>query len=180
MNKKPYLLAVVGVLVLLRFVFVPWYEHQQSDIDTLASLTRNLQSAMLAERSIAPLSEVLTLTQTKVSRLKAGLPVAKSVEQLSLTLQSELSAAAVANSVELELFDWRNHLLKSEPDIFTGRIAIRVSGNMANVARFFAQLENNAGFDINTMRLSGSRSRTQLPEVNVNAELVMLFVMGNS
>lgn len=177
LSNKQLMFSIIAVLVLLRFVFVPWSDMHDSRLEALSVVTKQLQRSLGIEKTIEPMALKLEQLVAEQQRLRMSLQSASSEDELRLNLQKNWAAKAATAGIEIEMFDWRSQLSLSEPDIFQGKIALSLSGSIVSVAEFITEIEKQTGVNVISMRLTTARSRSSVPAVNANLELQLIYAL---
>lgn len=143
--RQQVLLALLGLLALLRLVVVPWAESQNGAVDRLAALTMRLDRAA----GLVTHRERLVHEEDRVTRelaeVLAPYPAPVSIEALRLAVQRELAATLQAEGLELGLFEWLWEGQESASGLAYGRVRLQTEGSLRAVARAHATLENSTG-----------------------------------
>lgn len=137
---KP-LYLVAGVLVVLRFLVVPWVSWMSEQRQTLEVLTKRLDRSegviehrKEIEQSAADLRAVLKV-------LRERYPQASSVEEFKLAAQQRISTVLAEGALRAEVFDWIVDRFDDPPVVARVRARIQVNGTVQSLALVQGRLE---------------------------------------
>ncbi|RVU41276.1 hypothetical protein EOE67_03490 [Rheinheimera riviphila] len=134
LKNKPLLLAVLGLLLLLKFVVQPWYQGQSAKLDELSISNQRLAKVFALQQIAEPLHQDLTTLQQRLADLKQQLPVAENAQAMALQTQNSWQLLFEQQQVKVELFDWVGEREFAAAGFQIGRIQLRLSGKLHQLA----------------------------------------------
>ncbi len=143
MNEPRYrvLLALALALAGLRFLVVPWLEHQGERRDALQVLTQRLdRSEGLVEARDTILKQSSTLTAA-AQAARTRYPVALNSDEFRLLAQQQFSALAQDSGIIITVFDVLLEGEQKEANLKFVRVRLQVEGALNRLARFHGEIE---------------------------------------
>jgi hypothetical protein len=178
-SRVRLLLTFAAILMVLRFVVVPWLSTQADMHDRLFAITRQLDRA---EAIVAAGSELQSHRDTLAAvmqELAARAPLAVPGSEHRVGVQREFRAVVESAGLQLKVFEW---VLDGEPTatgLAFGRLRLQMEGTLRNIAAAHVGIE--AGFpnvfvrDLNVSVRSGG----QLGSIaNATMELDLYYRQG--
>lgn len=127
-DKQKLLLSVLGVLLLAKFVLVPWVETQDEQVQALQVLVKKLQRSEMLLTSEQQLNELYAEFLQKQQSLLEPIPQVESTEQYKLLLQQQVQDEIGRQGLSLVLFDWLGQLPVEAYNVQKATVTIRVNG----------------------------------------------------
>ncbi len=145
MTRSRYrtLLAVAIALASVRFVIVPWLEHQSQRRDALQILTQRFDRS---EGLIAARETIVIQAKTvETASLKARTryPVAVNAAEFRLQIQQKLASLAQECGVLIPVFDFLSEGEESKAGLNFVRVRLQFQGPIGSVARLHGLMEGN-------------------------------------
>jgi hypothetical protein len=139
--KKNMLLAVLGLLLAIKFVVQPWLAYLDEQQQELQTLTKKLNrsEALLQVQAEVEANEQALKEQTQ--QLLQTIALAKDAAAYRIEFQQQLQMMLESYQVQLVLFEW---LSDSELNAFSasrGRVSLRLKGSVADIARSHVAME---------------------------------------
>jgi hypothetical protein len=141
LQNKTLLLALLAVLVFIRFGIVPWHAYQQQQYQQLDAVTKRLQRSQALLQQQQQLQQWQAQQQQEVSALLAPYPMVSSASDYRLQLQQQLQQLAAANSVSVTFFDWLSDTPLQVFNLVRGRISLRLQGPAGNIMLVHSLIE---------------------------------------
>lgn len=138
-NKK--LIVLLAVLLLLRFVFVPWFEWQDEQFGRLQTLDKRLERSEALLSLKEQVSTQAAQVNTASEQLLAGLVISATPAEYKIAFQQALQQQLDSVQVRLQLFEWNSDRALEAFNVQRGRINLRLQGAYPNLLRAHAQLE---------------------------------------
>lgn len=140
-KNKNMLLALLGLLLAMKFLFVPWLDYLEEQRLELATLTKKLtRSEALLQVADQVQSNQQTITRASETLL-ATLAATPDAAAYRIAFQQQLQTTAESMAVQLVLFDWVSDIDLQGFNAHRGRVSVRVSGELVNLARLHLALE---------------------------------------
>lgn len=145
MTNKPLLVFILLVLLALRFIVQPWFEHISLKQDELITINTRLSKVLSLQQTEQDLyGQLDQLIQLEKNGL-ATIQTRASSQQAMLATQNLVQTELEKNKIRLELFEW-----VGEQEISVGlveaRVNIRAEGLYADIAVAMLKLEQQQVF----------------------------------
>lgn len=143
MNEPRYRVLLVLALALagLRFLVIPWLEHQGERRDALQVLTQRLdRSEGLVEARDTILKQSSTLTAA-AQAARARYPVALNSDEFRLLAQQQFSMLAEGSGINITVFDVLLEGEQKEANLKFVRVRLQFEGALNRLARFHGEIE---------------------------------------
>lgn len=172
MKYKRYLI-LVGVLVLIKFAWLPLWETKQENWQQQQKTQSNLNKT----RALLALKDEMQARKTTMSarlqQAESGFAQTASITSYKLTAQSRLESLFKRYDIELNNSSWRDGL--QNDDIQTLLLDIRFSGSLKQYLHLLQELQKNGDFanvslDSNQLSIRGQTS-DKLGSVNGRVSL---------
>ncbi|MBU1311529.1 MAG: hypothetical protein KKE30_18560 [Gammaproteobacteria bacterium] len=153
MARNKLLIFVLGLLLVLRFVLVPWLDWQDEQATKLRTLTKQLvRSEALLEAREDVLKQSGNASQ-RAEVLKSGLIKTTDAAQYRIEFQQELQKKLDSMNVQLASFEWMSDQDLRVFSIQRGRINLRLQGKLADIVLAHGMLElDYPGLQIRDLR----------------------------
>ncbi len=178
MARNKLLIFVLGLLLVVRFVLVPWLEWQDEQALKLQTLTKQL---VRSEALLGAREEVLNQSTTATLRadeLKTGLTKTSDPAQYRVEFQQELQSKLDNIKVQLSSFEWMNDQPLGVFALTRGRINLRLQGSLADIVQAHAMLElDYPGVQIRDLRASLQGSINTFSTVELQLMLEMDYLV---
>lgn len=135
------LLAIVAVLVALRFVIVPWARAQNDAHDRLTVLTQQLDRSAGVVQNRKAIGKAHADLGTEMTALRARFPAAADAQQFRLEAQRGIEQLTRASGMQLRMFDWIMDGQLADAGLGYGRAKLNLAGTVAGAARLQAEME---------------------------------------
>lgn len=141
MLQNKWLLAVVGLLAAVKFLFLPLQQLQQEQYQLLDSLTKRVQrsEALLSEQQA--LQQWASAQEHQLQQLLQPFNQVDNAAQYRLMLQQQLQQLASSYDVTITLFNWVSDTPLSVFNLHRGRVTLQLEGEAANIMQMHLQLE---------------------------------------
>lgn len=153
-TKQKLLLGVLGLLLLAKFVFVPWAETQDEQVQALEVLFKKLQRSELLLTSEQQLNQMHAEFQQQQQALVQLLPQAESTEQYKLALQQQIQDEIGRQGLSLELFDWLSQVPVDAYTVQKATVTLRVSGAVKSVITLHQWLQQQPFIQLSQIDIS--------------------------
>lgn len=169
LQKNQLGLALVAILVLLRFVIVPWLEWLDEKADVVSQLATSAQRFQNVTQRHTALVEKEQQIQQSYQQLEK-LWVSGSEQQNSLTVLQYIEAAAQQHNVSL-----KNRSAREAVVAATTSIPVRMfaEGSPESLLNFIAQLETGHPAMI-IRKLTLTKSNEVAPTLVANFEMIVI------
>ena len=140
-SRARLLLAFAAVLMVIRFVVVPWIATQADMHDRLFAITRQLDRAEAIVAAGSNLQSHRDALAAVTQELAARAPLAVPGSEHRVQVQRELRAAVESVGLQLKVFEW---VLDGEPTatgLAFGRVRLQMEGALRNVAEAHVGIE---------------------------------------
>ncbi len=165
-NKS--LIWLLVLLLVARFVLVPWLEWQDEQLIELQTLNKRLDRSEALLNAKELVSSQAAQAETAVDTLLKGIAVTPAVAEYKISFQQLLQQQLESLQVQLLLFEWNSDRSLEVFDLQRGRINLRIKGAYPNLLRAHAQLEQNfSGLQIRELRASWSEALRASSEVEL-------------
>lgn len=166
-NKK--LIAVVVLLVIIKFVLLPLQQKQQELHQQLDSLVKRVQRSEALVQEKDTLQKWAITQEQELTQLLQPFPVVDNAAQYRLTLQQQLQQLAVEHQVAVTFFDWLSDTTLNIFEMQRSRISLRVEGEAAAIMLWHAKLEQRfPQLVVRDVRATWPQQLTQNSRVEVN------------
>lgn len=141
MLQNKWLLAVVALLAIVKFLLLPLRQMQQEQYQLLDSLTKRVQRshALLSEQE--PMKQWASEQQLQLQLLLQPFVSVDNAAQYRLTLQQQLQQLATSHGVTIMLFNWVSDTPLAVFDLHRGRVNLQLEGEAAHIMQMHLQLE---------------------------------------
>lgn len=180
LNNKPLLYTLLIILASLQFIWLPWYEAQQSTIDEASVLTAKLakheavQGA--ADNIVQSLSQIKTAYEQQMDLLLLG----EDEQSFSIEIQQKISEKIAAFNLQMDFFTWSGQASIADTSVARGQFTVRVTGTLVDVAKFASQLEQQTGLRIVSMHFDWNGFAAPDKKTNTTFNIEILYRMGSS
>lgn len=181
LKNKPLLLAVLAILMLLKFVVQPWYTAQAEKLDELAVTSKRLSKVLALQYTEKPMLEELTLLKQQLSSLDQQLPVATTSKDMSLQVQNSWQDVFAAENVQVEMFNWVGEREVSAPGYHVGRVQLRLSGKLHQLMLATTLLQKkfpSASVEVSKVNQSSGLQMSSATELSLTIDFV--YRLGES
>lgn len=143
-ERNKNLLLILGVLLVVRFLFVPWYSYQSALADDLQMLT----SQVARSRGLMGVQQELKITLDESLRVEAErlnlFPVTANESDYKRDVQRAISDEAAQLGVKIDRFDWLDDDIseQSSTTLKRHRSRMTLSGGLRDLALLQATLES--------------------------------------
>ena len=143
-ERSRLLMVLLGALLAVRFIFLPWWEYQREKIDSLQIVTERLDKSEAVLRYRAPILASAGALEKEMSTVLGAYPKAADDEAFRLSRQQEVTEQLQAKGLRLSVFDWTLAGDLEGTSLRFSRFRLQSTGDVANVARFISALEASA------------------------------------
>lgn len=171
-NRNLLLLAIVAILILLKFAIVPFYQQQSEQIDELQVLNKRLGKVLALQETEQQLQQNLLVSQKALKHANKGMWQIEQDEQLAVSTQSRLQTWFEQKTVSVQLFSWIGEQATQDKSFVIARAQLRLQASQAQLAQSILQLEASNRF-ISVAELKWLQP-TQFSD-NSDAELLVTF-----
>ena len=175
MQNKRLLLAVLGCLLLIRFVIVPLWGWQNDAIAELKALTKQQAKVNALLKNESLLRDTIAEVHSDKVKFLQNVQQTKDQPSLSLNLQKTWQKVAKTNSVEVDLFNWVAHKLEVEPDIYSAKITARFVGRYPNIGKTLLTVEEFPGVYISEIRFDWRNNFSSTASVTAEVEFFVVY-----
>lgn len=178
LQNKPLLIAIILLLASLQFVWFPWYDAQQAQIQELSTLlSRQQKTERLLEQKDQVQVELAQL-QKVYAEQRALLLSGEEEQSFSLGLQQDFNKKVAAHNLQLEFFNWGEQVPEPVSALQRGLFTFRVSGALSDIVVFGHQLELQLGLKVVSMNFDwrGNLALDKKTNVTFNVELLYQVV----
>lgn len=140
-NQRQLALAVLGSLLIARFVFVPWQTAQDDLHQQMQISAKRLDKAERLAGIETQVREQTTQLQARQQDLLQTLPAVPSSEQSAQVLQQLLQSHFEAAGVTVALFNWQGIQPYSDNTVQRGRASLRLSAPVSALVRSLSSLQ---------------------------------------
>lgn len=135
------LVMVLAALGAIRFILIPWWQHQVSMREELDLLTKRYErsASVVANRQLIEESE--RKITASLGQLRPMFAEFAAVEPFQLDAQQKINQIAASHSVRLNVFAWVLDEPVAEGVAHRVRARMLASGKMGDLAVFQAELE---------------------------------------
>lgn len=140
-NQRQLALAVLGSLLIARFVFVPWQTAQDDLNQQMQISAKRLDKAERLADIETQVREQTTQLQARQQDLLQTLPAVPSSEQSAQVLQQLLQSHFEAAGVTVALFNWQGIQPYSDKTVQRGRASLRLSAPVSALVRSLSSLQ---------------------------------------
>lgn len=140
-TKKNLLLAVLAILLAVKFVIQPWLEYLEEQKQELQTLTKKLnrsESLLLVQAEVEANEQRL---QQVSDQLLQGVASASDAAAYRIQFQQQLQTMMESHNVQLVLFEWLSDAELHSFSVSRGRLSLRLKGNLADVAKAHLAIE---------------------------------------
>lgn len=180
MKNKKGLLLVLSILLVCRFVLVPWYQQQQAQAEQLQVITKRLETAAALQAASDKLLDAYDEVTLRDAELHAQFPLISSSQQYRLQLQQNIQQLAEQHQLSINLFDW----LADNPVVGTkvqqAMLSIRLSGRVDDLALFNAALEQRDNMAVVETNITARRAFRAADDLNLHLVIQVYFIVGES
>jgi hypothetical protein len=157
-NERYRVLLIVALaLAAVRFVVVPWVDHQGERRDSLQVLTQRLdRSEGLVEARETILKQSTTLTAA-AQAARTPYPVALNSDEFRLLAQQQLSMLAQESGIIVTVFDVLLEGEQKEANLQFVRVRLQLEGALNRMARFHGEIEGRLPYALlKSLRIDSS------------------------
>jgi hypothetical protein len=177
-SRTRWLLGLAAVLVVLRFVVMPWTQGQDERRQQLEVLTQRLDrsAGVVEDKQEILAAQVKLRAATQASR--AIFPEVSDKEAFRLDAQRTLSAIASRGGVRVILFDWVMDGDAAPAGLAYGRVNANIQGPLDSLVAVHGQIEAEMPFAaVREVKLDfgGSGASSLAPEPATLQFVVDLF-----
>lgn len=140
-NQRQLALAVLGSLLIARFVFVPWQSAQDELYQQMQVSAKRLDKAERLASVEMQLRDKTTQLQSQHQQMLDKLPAVPSAEQSAQVLQQLLQSHFEAAGVTVVLFNWQGIQPFSDTLVQRGRASLRLSASVPQLVRSLSALQ---------------------------------------
>lgn len=176
MNKNN-LLAVLAVLLLIRFGLLPLYDWQQQERTSLESLMQRQAKVNQLMTQFDNADEQQQLLQAYQQELARYIPQV-SPPEYRVQLQQEMQQILSDAGAQLELFDWLTETAVADSTVQRVHVQLRFKGKPAAVAAVQTRLEMMPHVRLDNLKASWSESLNIASEVDINADLSVFYMVA--
>jgi len=132
-NYRDLMVGLVLLLAIIKFVFVPVYQHQQEQLTQLTALSKKLEKATALSLSEEALTEQVKSLQQHQLALEQQLPKVSNFEELAPLLQGKWQLQLEQAGISVLLFNWVGYQQIGQSKQAVGRVNMRLSGPLAQL-----------------------------------------------
>jgi hypothetical protein len=140
LDDKKRLLIVCAVLIAIKFVLLPWFEWQNTQVNQIAAIEKQLQKGLLLVNEQQELTDSISQLQDTY-RTNSALIASeeKSVLDYQLKIQKKIEALLSSLALTTRSVSWLNPL--QDGHLEEHRMEISLTGSMKSYIQFMIALE---------------------------------------
>lgn len=142
LKEKPYLIWGLGLLLFLRFVFVPVIEWQETKKNSLTLLQGKFQKAIQLLKNEQQLETNLAELRRINAKYEKLLPVFSNETQFQLTKQAWLEGIAAVQQLSFTRMGW-NKVFATDGQLPSYQLELSFKGRTKQVMNFLLALEQS-------------------------------------
>lgn len=140
-SQRQAAISLLAVLLLARFVFVPWQQSQDVVIDEQQVSAKRLQRAAEIAAVEPAVQEQLTKLTNLQTALSEQLPALPAADQAAQFTQQLLQSHFEGDGVTVALFNFEGLQPLSDPQLNKARISIRLSAPAGSLFKTLSALQ---------------------------------------
>ena len=105
-SRLRYLLGLAIVLAAIRFLLVPWWEHQADGVERLQVLTKRLDRAEGVIENRSAIAKAVDEVEAATVTIRRRFPNAVDLQSYRLDIQQKVSASVSQSGLVIRLFEW--------------------------------------------------------------------------
>ncbi len=180
LNNKPLLYSLILVLASLQFIWVPWYDAQQTSIEEAVVLTTKLAKHEAVQGAADQISQSLGQTEEVYAQQMALLLQGQDEQSFALQIQQSINDKIAASGLELEFFTWGGQTSLPDNTAARGQFTVRVTGAFKDIAKFGTGLEQQTGLKIVSMHFDWRGFAEPDKKTNTTFNIEILYRLGSS
>jgi hypothetical protein len=140
LDNKKRLLIVCAVLIAIKFILLPWFEWQNTQVNQIAAIEKQLQKGLLLVNEQQELTDSISQLQDTY-RTNSALIASeeKSVLDYQLKIQKQIEALLSSLALTTRSVSWLNPL--QDGHLEEHRMEISLTGSMKSYIQFMIALE---------------------------------------
>jgi hypothetical protein len=140
LDNKKRLLIVCAVLIAIKFILLPWFEWQNTQVNQIAAIEKQLQKGLLLVNEQQELTDSISqLQDTYRTNLALIASEEKSVLDYQLKIQKKIEALLSSLALATRSVSWLNPL--QDGPFEEHRMEISLTGSMKSYIQFMIALE---------------------------------------
>jgi hypothetical protein len=140
LDNKKRLLIVCAVLIAIKFILLPWFEWQNTQVNQIAAIEKQLQKGLLLVNEQQELTDSISQLQGTYRTNKALIASEeKSVLDYQLKIQKQIEALLSSLALTTRSVSWLNPL--QDGHLEEHRMEISLTGSMKSYIQFMIALE---------------------------------------
>ncbi len=151
LSNKPLLFALIFILASLQFVWLPWYEMQQTAIEEASVVSAKLTKYEAVQGAAEPIKQSLIDTKKVYEDQMALLLQGQDEQSFSLQMQQDINEKIASAGLQMEFFNWSGQTDLPDAGAVRGQFSVRVTGALVDIAAFGASLEQQTGLRVISM-----------------------------
>ncbi|MBE0369292.1 MULTISPECIES: hypothetical protein [Pseudoalteromonas] len=140
LQKHKLPLLFIALLVLIKFVLLPWYSWQESLYASNTLLANKVTKSALLLDNESPLEESRQLYNDAINRIKTHFFQESTSEKLKLELQKKLELLLKERTLSSNSIGWQNSYTFPNSQITKHQLSLHFSGDTQNAVAFFLDL----------------------------------------
>jgi hypothetical protein len=143
MNPQRLRILVTLVLILggIRFLLIPWLEHQASAIESLSVVTKRFDRATGLIENRKAITESLAKLERSTLEVRQRFPQALDLQSFRLSAQEGLTALVAQRGFGVKLFEWAADGKLERAGLHYSRARIQFEGGFRDLTNLQADLE---------------------------------------
>lgn len=178
LNNKPLLLSIVGVLFLLKFVFVPVLDWQDRAIIETAALQTKIEKSQAYITELPEMREYKAQLQVTLNELKHSVDTYNDPSRYQISKQKQLEALCKEHKLTMTSTNWQD-VVKTETGS-TFQLQVQFKGMLRDFITLHMQL-NAMGPSVEVRNLGlNMRSQSAKSLGSVTGNMVIVFSPSES
>lgn len=172
-KQRKGLLAVVLILLAIRFVGVPLIEHQEEQRNSLEMTTQQLERALVLLDNDSFLADENTVTED-LNVLESQLVEHKNTNAFRLTVQQQIEKLTKKHDVDIQVFNWLAVRSELNGYLANHQGQVELEGAVTDIARTQMEMTQEMfglrvlEFRMQPMRGTVRRGEMKVPVARVN------------
>jgi hypothetical protein len=175
LKKHSLALALIAVLVLIKFVAVPVIEWQDGKFNELALKEKRVnKSALIFSEQETLIKQALKADEIK-SNIERRLVAADNIEAFKLNQLKAIESLVNKHNLKLQNVGWREPIYLQSDTIVKYPVLLRVSGNTIDYVSFLSQVNQSETFmEVDNFNLN-IRRQTAVQLGTFNGSMIINF-----
>lgn len=141
MNHKNTLLWLLGALLCVKFVFAPWYEYQQQQLDEIQISAKKLNRALAIEGNEQSIDKELARLSAMNDELSQSLLSFENESNASLEFQRLWGQAFEERQLSIQMFNWTGQRQLGSSPYWVGRAVVTAEGSLHQTFLLFLEFQ---------------------------------------